>query len=71
MNESEFFSREDMYEILGCGERKLRELVRDHKMPTPVRRNRKHYWFKSSVQMALEKLRASTEKNVKASAFQS
>lgn len=65
----EFLSREDMYEILGCGEKKLRELIKEHKMPAPVRRNRKHYWFKASVAMALEKLRAATEKNVKASAF--
>lgn len=70
MEDKEYLSREDMYELLGCGEKKLREYVRDHKLPTPVRRNRKHFWFRTSVEVAIAKMRAATEKNLRASAFQ-
>lgn len=70
MENTEYLSREEMYRLLGCGENKLRELVRDHKLPTPVRRNRKHYWFRTSVEVAIAKMRAATEKNVRAGAFQ-
>lgn len=69
MEATEYLSREDMYELLGCGEKKLRELIRDHKLPTPVRRNRKHFWFRTSVEVAIAKMRAATEKNLRASAF--
>lgn len=70
MEENEFLDVKAMCQFLGCGEDKLRQEVREHRLPAPIRRGRKHFWFRRSVVMAMEKMRAATEKNVRASAFQ-
>lgn len=69
MEENEFLDVKAMCEFLGCGEDKVRQEVREHRLPTPIKRGRKNYWFRKSVVVALEKMRAATEKNIRATAF--
>lgn len=70
MGENEVLDIKQMQELLGWGREKIRAEVRANRLPTPVRRGRKFVWFAKSVEVSIERMRAATERNVKASAFQ-
>lgn len=64
-----FLTMADMCKRFDCCKDTVRKMVREHRLPAPTKRGRKHVWFESSVERTIERERMAGEKNVRAAAF--
>lgn len=67
--EEKLMTIEDLMAFFCCGPDKIRKMVRENKLPTPIKRGRRNVWFESSVEKSFQLMKMAAEKNVKVSAF--
>lgn len=65
----EVLTMEEMKALFQCGDDKIRRMVKQHKLPTPISHGRRHVWFRSSVVKTMRMLKEAAENNVRRTAF--